>query len=188
MNLERAQKYAEKLVEQMRPFCETVEIGGSIRRGKSEVKDIEIIAVPRWEEEWRSSLLPEQVNLLHEWSLQRQRIRWIKPGTGNIVSWQPKAEGKYWRGLIDEQIKLDLFLASPQNFGIIFAIRTGSAEFTTALVTHAKKIGLPCVEGYITRDGKRLPTPDEQTVFDLLNLEYIEPQFRRDRRDLILRD
>jgi DNA polymerase/3'-5' exonuclease PolX len=89
---------------------------------------------------------------------------------------------------VDEQIKLDLFIAGADNFGIIYAIRTGSAEFTTALVTHAKKVGVPSVDGYLTRDGERLATPEERDVFDLLNLEYVEPEQRRDGRDLRIKE
>jgi DNA polymerase/3'-5' exonuclease PolX len=99
-----------------------------------------------------------------------------------------KPDGKYWRGLVDEQIKLDLFIAGADNFGIIYVIRTGSAEFTTALVTHAKRIGVPSVDGYLTRNGERLATPEERDVFNVLNLEYVEPEMRRGGRYLSIKE
>lgn len=43
-----ALKIAEGLVCEFGPYCERVEIAGSIRRGKAEVGDIEIVAVPRF--------------------------------------------------------------------------------------------------------------------------------------------
>lgn len=181
MRLAKAEHIARSLVEQMSPFCGRCEVAGSIRRRKEEVKDIEIVAIPRIEpEEIREGLFTETVeaNLLYKWASRRSGIRWIKPGVTQVVPWQIKPDGKYWRGLLPQGIKLDLFIANPQNFGIIYVIRTGCAEFTTALVTHAKRVGLPCVDGHLTRDGQPLETRDEHDVFDLLGLEYIAPQER----------
>lgn len=181
MRLARAEQIARTLAEEMSPHCVRVEIAGSIRRGSLEVKDIELVAVPRIvEEETEGGLFSEQVkvNLLHRWATRRSGVTWIKPGTSQIVPWPPKPEGKYWRGLLPAGIKLDLFIAEPENFGLIFAIRTGSAEFTTALVTRAKDCGLPSVDGYLTRDGARVETREEREVFELLRLEWIEPGLR----------
>lgn len=41
---------AEELVAALRPACERLEIAGSLRRGKAEVGDVEILFVPRVEE------------------------------------------------------------------------------------------------------------------------------------------
>lgn len=48
MKLEAARRIAEQLIESMQPYCERVMIAGSIRRGRAEVKDIEICAQARW--------------------------------------------------------------------------------------------------------------------------------------------
>lgn len=192
--LQQARERAIKLVETMRPYCERVEIGGSIRREVESVKDIEIVAVPKMEfapvEDQVRDLFgsppkaPENVNLLHFWAVKSSGVRWIKTGTRDIVDWQPKPDAKYYRGLLTCGMKLDLFLATPENFGLIFAIRTGSKDFTAALVTHARTVGFPSVDGYLTRslgDGstERIATPDEQTVFEVLGLEYVEPRDRQ---------
>jgi DNA polymerase/3'-5' exonuclease PolX len=188
MLLSNARTKAEALVEQMRPFCERLEIAGSIRRKKPEVKDIEIVAIPKLEianvedeslDLFGNSLqLTESINKLHLWATKMSGIRWIKTGTPDIVDWQPKPEGKYWRGLVDDEIKLDLFLARPENFGVIFVIRTGSAQFTTALVTYARRMGMPVQDGMLTRGGQSLETFEERDVFRILKLDYVEPPQR----------
>src|SRR3989344_1789872 len=38
---------ATAIVEQLRPHCIRIEIAGSLRRKKSEVKDIDIVAIPK---------------------------------------------------------------------------------------------------------------------------------------------
>lgn len=39
---------ADELLRTLRPSCERIEIAGSIRRAKKEVKDIELIAIPKF--------------------------------------------------------------------------------------------------------------------------------------------
>lgn len=178
---------ADRLRSEVIPFCKRVEIAGSIRRRREEIGDIELVAVPLLkEEETTEGLFPEQVrvNMLYRWA-KRSGVTWIKPGTSRIVPWQVKPDGKYWRGLLPAGIKLDLFIADPTNFGLIFAIRTGSAEFTTALVTRAKEVGLPSVDGYLTRGGERVVTPEETDVFELLGLEWTDPARRHSFNSLL---
>lgn len=189
MRLEQAEQIARYYVSLMAPHCGRCEVAGSVRRLKEEVKDIEIVATPTITKTYTADMLfpePIETNDLFEWAV-RSDITWIKPGVSGIIPWNIKPEGKYWRGLLATGIKLDLFLASYTNFGLIYAIRTGSAEFTQALVTHAKRVGLPCVDGHLTRDGKPLETPDERDVFDLLGLEYVGPEQRTSYKALRIR-
>jgi len=125
----------------------------------------------------------KRVNLLHEWATSQAAaagVRWIKTGTPDVVDWEPKPEGKYWRALVDDAIKLDLFLASAENYGLILLIRTGSAEFSQAVMTYAKHRTPYHVEGGYLRDreGKVLETPEERDVFKALRLDYVLPRER----------
>jgi DNA polymerase/3'-5' exonuclease PolX len=181
MRLARAEQIARSLIEEMSPYCGRCEIAGSVRRRKEEVKDIEIVATPMIETEYVQEGLftePVETNLLYKWAAKRSGIHWIKPGVSQIVPWSIKPDGKYWRGLLPQGIKLDLFIADHTNFGLIYVIRTGCAEFTTALVTYAKRVGIPSVDGRLIRDGQPVETPDEHTVFSILGLEYVEPEQR----------
>ncbi|HEY0545291.1 MAG TPA: hypothetical protein VGC91_07955 [Pyrinomonadaceae bacterium] len=186
MFIKQAHALAYYYREMMLPYVERVEVAGSIRRGCQDVKDIELVAIPRFEKTaFDGSLLfddahEEISNLLHMWATcdPSHHIRWIKPGTHEIIDWQPKPDGKYWRALLKENIKLDLFLARPDNFGLIYAIRTGSKDFTAALVTHARDIGMPSRDGYLRNGEAKIITREEQDVFDVLHLQYIPPAER----------
>jgi DNA polymerase beta thumb len=185
MNLADARSIAEGLVERMAPFVERIEIAGSIRRQAPQVKDIEIIAIPKWEKrEVQDGLFDTKtvrVNLLHEWALT-SGVHWIKPGTKEIIPWPLNPQGRYWRGLVPttetRAIKLDVFLTTPAGWGAILLVRTGSAEFSKAVVTHAKKINRPLFEGRLTIGGQAVETPEEEDVFRLLGLQYVEPSKR----------
>jgi DNA polymerase IV (family X) len=196
MDLSDAHVIAADLVKRLAPFCErvgatgSVAIAGSVRRQCRYVKDVEIVAVPRWDEEIDPESLfgaTKKVNALYEAIAKTPMfgiVSWIKTGTDEQIPWSIKPEGKYWRGLLTGGIKLDLFLARPDNFGLIYCIRTGSAEFSKALVTHAANVGMPCVDGYLTHGGAPVPTPGERDVFDALGLKFIPPQDRIDERSL----
>lgn len=215
MFIGQAKPIAERYVEQMRPRCERIEIAGSTRRGCQDVGDIEIVVVPQWQET-PLGLFPDggpRTNRLMRWALDAEALgdlMWIKTGTSDIVRWQPKEDGKYWRALLlPERIKLDLFLASPQNYGLIFAYRTGCREFSEGLLAHAKQHTPYQTESSYYRDhpdlqgqpesghlvesatGRRVATPEESDVFRLLGLEYVEPRdrtgFEAVRRARVLR-
>ncbi|HEV2704936.1 MAG TPA: hypothetical protein VGV59_03370 [Pyrinomonadaceae bacterium] len=201
MFIRQARLIAEHLVKEMMPFCERAEIAGSIRRGCQDVRDLEIVVIPKWQEK-PLGMFPDgggRTNELLRWATRAELLgdlMWIKTGTAEIVPWQPKAEGKHWRALLKPQrIKLDLFLASAENFGYIFAIRTGHKDFSSGLLAHAKlhtpyqsersyyeahpELKGEC-EGYLVESatGRRVETREERDVFELLGLEYLAPSER----------
>lgn len=186
MFIREAKQIADDLIMRMTPACDRIEIAGSIRRGCQIVKDIEIVAVPKWMETPSHDLFAlstERTNLLHEWAVKDPSgaiVQWIKPGTKEIIPWLPKSDGRYWRGLVDNQIKLDLFLTTKEHFGIIKLIRTGCAEFSQGVMTYAKHCTSYRVKDGALTDtrGHILETFEEQDVFDALHLDFVEPRER----------
>lgn len=179
MNLFQAEDIAQTLVEQMRPHCERIQIAGSIRRQKPNVGDIEIVAIPKWEPrtdpaDLFGAEIPYNV-LFGDWSASAG-IEWLK-------GWN--ADGKFWQGMLPQGIKLDLFLVNDRNWGNQLLVRTGCAEFSRAVVTHAAEQGFPFRDGYVRgRDGRQLEMPTERDVFALLDLEYVVPEARTGKEAL----
>ncbi|HMS44057.1 MAG TPA: hypothetical protein PKE69_27770, partial [Pyrinomonadaceae bacterium] len=74
MKLSNAKNIPNSLIEEMSPYCAQILIAGSIRREKPEVKDIEIVAVPKFENylEPSGNLFEPEItvskNLLFEWA------------------------------------------------------------------------------------------------------------------------
>lgn len=194
MNLKTAKPLAKMLLQTVQPYCTHAFIAGSIRREKAEVKDIELVVVPRWEEDIDpTDLFAERVvpvNRLYQavaggiaLSEVCPAVQWIKPSTSVIQPWPLQPEGKYWRGYLPEQqVKLDVFLATSKNVGAIFLIRTGSMEFGRAVMTHAQTVGYRFIDGSLQYQNANsytpVVTPDEETVFRLLRLRFVEPQQR----------
>lgn len=180
MELTTARTIAEGLVELARPACSRIEIAGSIRRSKPNVKDIELVAI------------------VNDYDLLYKNLatagRFIKPGVPDIIDWAPKADAKYIRMLINDNIKLDLFVAHEENWGPLYMMRTGGAVgadgnafngFVPGMFARWKKISgggkmVGCMP--TMPDGLQLVCPEEQDFFELLEMDFVPPGERVDRK------
>ncbi|GAP11791.1 hypothetical protein BECAL_02985 [Bellilinea caldifistulae] len=166
MPLEEAERIALKYAEMLAPKCERIEIAGSIRRRKPMVGDIEIVAKPLMSTD------------LFGFSTGHQDLTLPLPTSKNGQ--------RYKQYLLPEGVMLDLFIVlPPAQWGVIFAIRTGGAEFSRKLVT-AKRYGGYLPSAYVVRDGavhrvdtgEMILTPEEIDFFNLCELDWIKPEER----------
>jgi len=154
LSLTQAKKIADEIISLLSPYALKISIAGSIRREKLFVKDIEICCVPD------TSKLYELQNVVNQWHK-------IKGGS------------KYQQYKLSSGIILDLFYATPENWGNIFLIRTGSAEFSKWIMgTKTREAGYVQRDGYLWQDNTKVPCPDEETYFRLLGMKWIEPKER----------
>lgn len=171
----QAEKLADKIITALAPGCERIEIAGSIRRKKPMVGDIEIVCIPRL----------VSVDLFGE----------VKVSALDGVLQSLVSAGRLVRGDKDgdklktfnipavEDLKLDLFITTPEAWGIIFTIRTGSAEFSKQLVTQKYKGGLlpddlHIAGGRVWQGNEALDTPEEIDVFEVAGVKWLEPEER----------
>jgi len=174
-----------KVKDLINPYCEIVTIGGSLRRLVAKCKDIEIVCIPKFTEEQplfgesiRESLLENcdftALGKLEKNGPRYKQIKHFMERVGNVM--------------------IDLFIVlPPAQYGVILAIRTGSANFSKRLVL-SKKHGGFLPENHYIKDGSlreiRHPddppedhwiycTPDEETFFKQMQMTYIEPKDRK---------
>lgn len=151
---------AQAVLELLRPHCIRIEIAGSIRRKKPMVGDIEIVAIPK----------PYQVGLF-ESGIATVLNKWEKV-RGDLT-------GKSTQRILPEGIALDVFLADEDNWGYIFALRTGSGNFNQkTILTSLKSRGYECDGGYIWRDGEKCEVKEETDLFRMMGIPFIEPEKR----------
>ncbi len=175
-------KVACGLVQRLRPACHRIEIAGSIRRKALLCSDIEIVAVPilhtnLFDEPLETSKVDD---LLAEWSLQ---VTVTKNGA--------KYKQFMFMGKRGGWYKVDLFLQpDPATWGVNFLIRTGSSDFAHRMVTPRWQGGympdIYKVQGArVWENGVALPTPEEDDVFALWNMEFVPPENRELSQDTI---
>jgi len=170
MNLPRALALGRQIREQLAPFCERIEIAGSIRRARPVVNDLDLVLLPK----------PGQLHAIK--ARCRQRCAVVSDGEQNAI---------FRLQLSDlTQFQLDLFFARPAardllqsvpgNFGSLLLCRTGSKEHNIFLVEHAKRLGLAWspYRGVLDADGYVLASETEEEIFRALDLAFIPPEQR----------
>lgn len=187
--LAQARKIAWLMVERMRPYCERIEIAGSIRRGEPYVGDIEIVAIPKVEARVvrpaglfeRARLEP--ASLLWEYLdglLQKEKIAHA-PAKG----WGQTIRKFVLKTEMGQEYKVDLFTAVEGNWGNILLIRTGSREFSTFMVSGRERGGaLPAgwehKGGWLHNpEGEVVPLLEEDDWFEVCGLDFVPPAQRK---------
>jgi DNA polymerase/3'-5' exonuclease PolX len=172
---------AHSIAQQMKlafdPFCSEIQIAGSIRRGKPEVHDIEILATPIYEE--------YQVDLFGATAREYPILEFIKQQAGNGTWHIIKGGNKYVQLVLPYHIDLDLFLVTPPaQYGVELLIRTGPREFNVWLMTPrsaggGKPSNAICKDGCIYVNDSPIPMPTELDALNFFGLGWINPEDRK---------
>jgi DNA polymerase/3'-5' exonuclease PolX len=159
MDLDYAIGVAEEIRNCLLSYCERVEIAGSVRRMKpTNIHDVEIVLIPK------SAHLSELADVINK--------KWGSPSIGKWPAKYTKIRGAY---------QIDVFTATKENWGLLFFIRTGPAEYAQRALVDWKKI---CPGGYSegaifrAADGSKVLTPEEADVFRVLRRDYVPPEKR----------
>jgi len=171
MQLENAYPLAASLLKDLSQFCDKIEIAGSIRRRKQTVKDIEIVCIPK------KISVPDGL-FDSKYVRSPGFVKYLKRKT--IIKGDPE-KGKYIKIFYNKDIKADIFCAHKENWGYIFAIRTGSAEFSHHILGKAwVKNGFRSTQGMLNKNGVAVPILTEERFFELLKIDskYLNPKIR----------
>lgn len=189
---------AQEVLALLSPACERAVIAGSIRRRKPYCSDIEIVAIPRYgvgmgQADLFGNVSTPAVNLLDE--LCADLLLDGVLGKRLDRNGRPAIGSRYKR-LIYRDFALDVFVGTPENWGVLLAIRTGPASFAHAFVTNVGHQTRPAYAGAEHRprpgllpvgmrvgdgnqlfgpDGRLIPTPTEDAFFRAIGQPCLEP-------------
>jgi len=170
---------AVEVVDLLADVCSRIAIGGSIRRGKAEVGDIEIICAPLSE----VALFRRMDELLRMGHLTQRKNK-----NGHNIAWSNRFRAAVYKGF-----PLDVFIVlKDRQWGPTMVIRTGPGDANKVIVTkrgmrnNDGNIGIlpPGVkfdQGAVWRlvDSHVLvDTPEEEEVFYACGLPFIAPHLR----------
>ena len=161
---------AQNLLALLAPHCEPTRcmIAGSIRRGKKDPKDIEIVCIPRQEE------VPDLVG--YKMMRSRQYIETVH-ACGTVVKGDV-ATGRYVQLQLNATAaKVDLFMAQRENWATTVAIRTGPADFSHhCLAGKWVSMGYKSVGGILIKEGRPSPQfEEEDDLFYFLGIIPLKP-------------
>lgn len=176
----QARPVAEALREMLAPACERIEIAGSIRRGKPDVGDIELLCI--------SKALPSNADLFgnvtgFEPELDHLCLRLIQEG---VLDYRLNVRGHRTFGaqnklLVHREsgIPLDVFTTTKANWGMAMVVRTGPADYNVQLMARFKQLGMSGhAYGGVSKNGRDLACPTEEDVFRLAQRPNLPPEKR----------
>jgi DNA polymerase (family X) len=166
MYLDEAFELAEAVTDHMKR-CRSVRqvaYGGSLRRGKETIGDIDILAVG-----------PKAAEIVEHFTTH-PRVKNVLASGETKASVLFESRGK--------TRQVDLRVLSEPEYGAALQYFTGSKDHNVALRALAQKQGLKLSEYGLFRGEKRVAGRTEQEVYAALGLPYIEPELRENRGEL----
>ena len=141
---------------------EKVAVGGSLRRMRSTVGDLDLLAAAS-----------DSKAVMQAFTGHRQVIQVISQG-------ETKASVEYDNGL-----RAQLWVHPPERFGTALAYATGSKDHNVRLRELALKQGLSLSDqSFLRPDGSEILCAEEQQVYQTLGLPWIPPELREDRGEI----
>jgi len=188
--LANAQHIANRIVQILGPHCDLIHIAGSIRRKQAQVKDIEIVCLPKRDSQ------NEDLFGAGEEVLSPGFVNALAGITRLVVKGRP--QGRYMEIVLQNcSLVLDLFLPTKNDYCRQLAIRTGSADFSQKVLAHGWRrhgwvgcgeLGLRKETDCINKDDKwkcvkldgELPPvwKSEEEFFDWIGVNWIPPELR----------
>ncbi|MGO9821620.1 MAG: DNA polymerase/3'-5' exonuclease PolX, partial [Solirubrobacteraceae bacterium] len=163
--LNKALAVGEQLVAALRahPASDRVELAGSARRMTDSVKDLDVIATAK--DPLALSKAAAELELVEAAQTPGDAGVRLRTHTG---------------------LKVDLRIVEPDQFGNLMQHFTGSKEHNMALRDAAVRKGLHVSEYGLLDDstGQTHRCDREEQVYELLGLDYIEPELRENRGEL----
>lgn len=165
MNLAQADKFAAKILEGLSPFCERIEIAGSIRRRRENVNDIDIVALPG-----AGQLAAFRARVL-------AKATPVSDGQQTIIArLENGVQLDVW---IAKRPYQDMFFKTVTNFGTLLLCRTGSKEHNIKLCQRAKDLDLHWnPHAGVYAGDKLLACETEEEIFAALKMEFVPPEKR----------
>lgn len=175
---------AEQIVKKLQPHCQVVFVAGSLRREKLEVKDMELVVIPK-----RDTI--GAVDLFGEGAVEEI----VVPGfvsalreLGKVIKGQPS--GKMMQIEIpigvNDKIILDLFMPDWWDTYRTLAIRTGSKEYSHNVIAKGwLQRGWCGSDMGLRKQDDCMPTkgPDGKMKWKCINFKAEKPPVWSDEKD-----
>jgi len=160
MNLEEAEQIANKVKEILSPYCEEIEIVGSIRRRKPTVHDIDIVLIDK-PSTWL--ILGGLLSSIGSLSVNGNKVK------------------RLWYGNKQTGIAIDIYFATKLTWLTLLLIRTGSKENNIMLCSIANRKGWQLKangEGLINEKGESIVCHSEMDIYKALAIPFQQPTNR----------
>jgi len=167
--LETAEVNAISVRDRLLPFCEKFMTVGSVRRKTPDCGDLDFVVLPTLGLTSKDLVAPfRKFCTVHASGKQNIHMTSKRSGTGIDI-------------FVAKRESADLFETFPSNWWTLVVCRTGSREHNIKICQAAERLGMKWkpYEGIIAADGNLIPIENEQHLFELVELPFLEPEDRR---------
>lgn len=178
MTLADAAKLAEEIRHALEPACFRIEVAGSVRRRKPEVGDIEMVCISRPLGDLFGEPCGDELSVVLEIAARSR-------GWTNLMG------GDKYKKYDLGTCMLDLFIVTPETWGVQFTLRTGPADFSRNMVT-PKIFGGFLPQGYKVAQGRLwdfngnpVETPEEIDFFKAIGKNWVDPAARSGKAEMV---
>jgi DNA polymerase (family 10) len=165
ITLAEGKKVADMVIARLSPFCERIQVAGSIRRERPRVNDVDIVLIPN--DFWGLAGEMRTMGAGHN------------PGFKRIEK------------VTHDGFPVDLYLATRESWATLLLIRTGSKEHNIRLCSRARAYGMKLrADGaglfqlatnqteYEDGEDTRIAGDSEESIYEALGLRYLKPTER----------
>lgn len=159
-------------------LCEKVLVVGSVRRQRPEVKDIDIVVLPRVPRDENWNEIASVLKHAHRMVQLKKGPKFMTFAHYNVAPdlLRPR----------DPDYTVDVYNATPETWGILVLVRTGSKEHNVKLCSLAlsKGMKLSAKEGVLKQVEsfpsmmKIVASKTEEDIFAALGIPFVKPEDR----------
>ena len=183
LDYHQAVRVGQSVLAELGPVINRGFLAGSTRRLKQRgIADLDFVIEPKGDAAGWSPAFLHVIRHCPRWSCETKSLG-------------PQSRQIKLRSAKNAALKLELYLTTADRLGWILMLRTGPTEFGRSLVQQVKRLPIPHFfddgalwRGRSREDAVMIPTPDEESVFAALGLDYIAPDARTERRLLWMTD
>lgn len=148
---EKVKKLAFELQKELKPLCKKIKIAGSIRRGKKNPFDIDIVLIPK-----------DRIKLENFMKTKARKVQ----GGEHKSTW------------IIKSVKVELYYAEPEYWGAMLLAYSGKKGSNIGLRIIARSKGFKLNRYGLYKKGKRIAGKTEREIYEKLNRKYKIPKNR----------
>lgn len=162
-------------------FTERLLVVGSVRRGKAEVSDVELLFIPKIVIEQEPGDMFARAAVNWAW---REVDRLVTAGvlakrlnSAGFTAWGEKNRLAVH---VASGMPVDLFCVTAEMWWLSVVIRTGPKDFNLRLIDAAGQRGVKVhAYGAFEKDGEKIVPQNEREVFEITGMAWVEPESRR---------
>lgn len=169
MNLPFAEECGRRLTKWLTDHAERVEVAGSVRRRHPSPNDLDLVVIPRMEEERDIfGQVARRVNMT--WREIDRRI--------SADKWEVRCAGAEHVSWVARGVQVDLWWADPDKWGTHMLCRTGSREHNIWLAQLAIERGGKWHPGAGLYIRNTRISATEEAIYDALGMAWLPPEQR----------